>query len=81
MGKRALKYTAALLAAVLAMQMVFGAGLRSGSQTPRTGLFGALRDSVATPGADDAGAPAGVPTAKDTLRPTASGCRLAFHTD
>ena len=55
------------------MQMVFGAGLRSGSQTPRTGLFGALRDSVATPGADDAGAPAGVPTAKDTLRPTASG--------
>ena len=46
MVKRALKYAAALLAASLAIQMVFGAGLRSGSHAPRFGILGTLRDSL-----------------------------------
>ena len=45
-GQTALKYAAALLAASLAIQMVFGAGLRSGSHAPRFGILGTLRDSL-----------------------------------
>lgn len=84
MVKRALKYAAALLAASLAIQMVFGAGLRSGSHAPRFGILGTLRDSLpdsipspaALPPQGDASSP--VPpagqdteTERDSVRPTA----------
>ena len=84
MVKRALKYAAALLAASLAIQMVFGAGLRSGSHAPRFGILGTLRDSLpdsipspaALPPQGDASSsvpPAGqdTETERDSVRPTA----------
>lgn len=47
MAKRTLKYVASLLAALLAMQMVFGAGLRSGSHAPALRISATrLRDTL-----------------------------------